>query len=251
MAPLILIATVVLSFLAALGLSALLFKYVFGFAGADPGLPLFVFVFLVALGIDYNIFLMTRVHEEAKEVGTRRGALIGLAATGGVITSAGLVLAGTFLALATLPLVFVAELGLAVALGVLLDTIVVRAVLVTALNLDIGAAMWWPSRLWRTDRERESLRRGLGAGGAQRGGASRGVGPALAGLLTGLLTGCGYAPCRSSAEKNSSAVLVFVCCSPERSTPRCLRKSLVRSAAPNASDGVVLVDSSRIREVSG
>lgn len=149
-APVILIATVVLSFGAALGLSALLFKYVFGFAGADPVMPLFVFVFLVALGIDYNIFLMTRVREEAKEVGTERAALIGLAATGGVITSAGLVLAGTFAALGTLPIVSFAEVGVAVALGVLLDTIVVRAVLVTALNLDVGRTMWWPSQLWRT-----------------------------------------------------------------------------------------------------
>ena len=106
-APLVLVATVVLSFTAALGLSALVFKHVFGFAGADSGLPLFVFVFLVALGIDYNIFLMTRVHEEAKKVGTRRGALVGLSATGGVITSAGLVLAGTFAVLATLPVVVV------------------------------------------------------------------------------------------------------------------------------------------------
>ncbi|MGH3330358.1 MAG: MMPL family transporter, partial [Nocardioidaceae bacterium] len=146
-APLILIATVVLSFAAALGLSALLFKHVFGFAGADVGLPLFVFVFLVALGIDYNIFLMTRVHEEAKVMGTRRGALVALAATGGVITSAGLVLAGTFLVLGTLPVVTFAEIGIAVALGVLLDTIIVRAVLVTALNLDVGRRMWWPSAL--------------------------------------------------------------------------------------------------------
>jgi putative drug exporter of the RND superfamily len=153
LAPVILIGTVVLSFFAALGISALLFKHVFDFAGADPGLPLFVFVFLVALGIDYNIFLMTRVHEESKVHGTRRGALIGLSATGGVITSAGLVLAGTFLALATLPVVAFAEIGMAVALGVLLDTIVVRAVLVTALNLDLGRVMWWPSRLWRTDGE--------------------------------------------------------------------------------------------------
>jgi len=104
-------------------------------------------VFLVALGIDYNIFLMTRVHEEANRYGTRRGALIGLAATGGVITSAGAVLAGTFAVLGTLPLVFLAELGFAVALGVLLDTIVVRSVLVTALNLDVGRHIWWPSRL--------------------------------------------------------------------------------------------------------
>jgi RND superfamily putative drug exporter len=146
-APLVLIATVVLSFTAALGLSALVFRHVFGFAGADSSLPLFVFVFLVALGIDYNIFLMTRVHEEAKVLGTKQGALAGLAATGGVITSAGLVLAGTFAVLGTLPVVAFAEIGVAVALGVLLDTIIVRAVLVTALNLDIGRHMWWPSAL--------------------------------------------------------------------------------------------------------
>ena len=149
LAPVLLIGTVVLSFAAALGASALVFKYVFDFGGADSSFPLFVFVFLVALGIDYNIFLMTRVHEEAKRFGTRRGALIGLAATGGVITSAGAVLAGTFLVLGTLPLVFLAELGFAVALGVLLDTIVVRSVLVTALNLDIGRHIWWPSSLAR------------------------------------------------------------------------------------------------------
>jgi RND superfamily putative drug exporter len=148
LAPVLLIATVVLSFAAALGASALVFDWVFGFGGADSSLPLFVFVFLVALGIDYNIFLMTRVHEESLRHGTRRGALIGLAATGGVITSAGAVLAGTF-AVGSLPLVFLAELGFAVALGVLLDTIVVRSVLVTALNLDIGRHIWWPSRLAR------------------------------------------------------------------------------------------------------
>jgi RND superfamily putative drug exporter len=146
-APLILIATVVLSFGAALGISALVFKYLFDFKGADTSFPLFVFVFLVALGIDYNIFLMTRVREEAHRFGTRRGALIALAATGGVITSAGLVLAGTFAALGTLPLVAFAEIGFAVALGVLLDTIVVRSVLVTALNLDIGRWIWWPGKL--------------------------------------------------------------------------------------------------------
>ncbi|HZB48618.1 MAG TPA: MMPL family transporter [Mycobacteriales bacterium] len=147
LAPVLLIGTVVLSFAAALGASALVFTYVFDFGGTDSSFPLFVFVFLVALGIDYNIFLMTRVHEESKQHGTRRGALIGLAATGGVITSAGLVLAGTFAVLGTLPLVFLAELGFAVALGVLLDTIVVRSVLVTALNLDIGRHIWWPSAL--------------------------------------------------------------------------------------------------------
>ena len=148
-APIMLIATVVLSFSAALGVSSLFFNHVFGYGNADNSFPLFVFVFLVALGIDYNIFLMTRVREEAARHGPRRGALTGLSATGGVITSAGAVLAGTFAALATLPITFLAELGFAVAFGVLLDTIVVRSVLVTALNLDLGRWLWWPSTLYR------------------------------------------------------------------------------------------------------
>jgi RND superfamily putative drug exporter len=152
-APLVLIGTVVLSFGASLGLSALAFRFLFGFAGADTAMPLFVFVFLVALGIDYNIFLMTRVREESRRSGTRQGALTGLAATGGVITSAGAVLAGTFAMLGTLPLVFLTELGFTVALGVLLDTIIVRSVLVTALTMDIGRWMWWPSRLAARRRE--------------------------------------------------------------------------------------------------
>ncbi len=150
-APLILIATVVLSFGAALGISTLLFEYVFGFAGADASFPLFAFVFLVALGIDYNIFLMTRVREETLHSGTRRGSLTALTSTGGVITSAGVVLAATFLVLGTLPLVFLAELGVTVALGVLLDTMIVRSVLVTAINLDLGGRIWWPSSLDRGD----------------------------------------------------------------------------------------------------
>jgi putative drug exporter of the RND superfamily len=148
-APIMLIATVVLSFGAALGVSALFFNHVFNFDAADTTFPLFVFVFLVALGIDYNIFLMTRVREEAKRHGARQGALTGLSVTGGVITSAGAVLAGTFAVLGTLPVTFLTELGFAVAFGVLLDTIVVRSVLVTALNLDIGRHVWWPSRLSR------------------------------------------------------------------------------------------------------
>jgi RND superfamily putative drug exporter len=163
-APLVLVATVVLSYLAALGVSALMFDHVFGFAGADPSFPLWAFVFLVALGTDYNIFLMTRVHEETRQHGMRRGALIGLAATGGVITSAGAVLAGTFAALGSLPLVFVTELGFTVAFGVLLDTFVVRSVLVTALNLDVGRHMWWPSALARERREPAA---GPGAGSAE------------------------------------------------------------------------------------
>ncbi len=149
LAPLILVATVVLSFGASLGLSSLIFRQVFGFAGADASLPLFVFVFLVALGIDYNIFLMTRVREETPQHGTRRASLIALGATGGVITSAGLVLAATFSVLATLPLVAFAEIGFAVALGVLLDSMIVRSVLVTAINLDVGSKIWWPSKLDR------------------------------------------------------------------------------------------------------
>ena len=149
-APLILTATVVLSFAAALGVSSFFFNHVFGFGGADTAFPLFVFVFLVALGIDYNIFLMTRVREEANRRDARRGALAGLAATGGVITSAGFVLAGTFAVLATIPATFLTELGFAVAFGILLDTIIVRSVLVTALNLDLGRWMWWPSRLAHT-----------------------------------------------------------------------------------------------------
>jgi RND superfamily putative drug exporter len=148
-APLLLIGTVVLSFGAALGFSALVFQYAFDINGADSGLPLFAFVFLVALGIDYNIFLMTRVREEAQRAGSRRGALIGLAATGGVITSAGLVLAGTFGTLATLPLTFTLQIGIVVAFGVLLDTIIVRSILVTGLNLDLGRHIWWPARISR------------------------------------------------------------------------------------------------------
>jgi RND superfamily putative drug exporter len=156
-APLLLMATVVLSFGAALGVSALVFRHLFGWGGEDTSFPLYVFVFLVALGIDYNIFLMTRVREEAAKHGTRRGALTGLAATGGVITSAGLVLAGTFAALGSLPLVAFAEIGFAVAFGVLLDTLVVRSVLVTALNLDIGRWMWWPSKLARIHDEQPAV----------------------------------------------------------------------------------------------
>jgi putative drug exporter of the RND superfamily len=148
-APVMLVATVVLSFAATLGVSAFFFDHVFNFGGADTTFPLLAFVFLVALGIDYNIFLMTRVREETHRSGARAGARIGLAATGGVITSAGLVLAGTFAVLTSLPVTSLTELGFAVAFGVLLDTIVVRSVLVTALNLDLGPRVWWPSRLAR------------------------------------------------------------------------------------------------------
>ncbi|MGC0366069.1 RND superfamily putative drug exporter [Rhodococcus sp. 27YEA15] len=147
--PVILIVTVVLSFAATLGVSGFFFTHVFGFAGADQSFPLFAFVFLVALGIDYNIFLMTRVREETLAFGTRTGVLRGLAVTGGVITSAGIVLAATFSVLGILPLVFLAEVGFAVAFGVLLDTIIVRSILVPALSHDIGKLIWWPSKLAR------------------------------------------------------------------------------------------------------
>lgn len=149
-APLLLIGTVVLSFAAALGVSAVVFNGVFGFPGADPVVPLFGFVFLVALGVDYNIFLMTRVREESVRHGTREGVLRGLVVTGGVITSAGLVLAATFAALGVLPILFLAQISFIVAFGVLLDTFLVRSLLVPALAYDIGRAIWWPSKLWRS-----------------------------------------------------------------------------------------------------
>jgi RND superfamily putative drug exporter len=147
LAPIMLLATVVLSFGAALGASAYVFNYIFDFPGADSSFPLFAFVFLVALGIDYNIFLMTRVREESIKLGTKEGVIKALAVTGGVITSAGVVLAATFAVLGVLPLVFLAQLGFAVAFGVLLDTLLVRSVLVPALSLEIGKKIWWPSKL--------------------------------------------------------------------------------------------------------
>ena len=149
LAPVLLVLTVVLSFAATLGVSALVFNHVFGFGNSDPGFPLFAFVFLVALGVDYNIFLMTRVREETLGYGTKEGVQRGLAVTGGVITSAGVVLAATFAVLGVLPLVFLSEVGFTVAFGVLLDTIVVRSILVPALTHDIGRTIWWPSRLAR------------------------------------------------------------------------------------------------------
>jgi RND superfamily putative drug exporter len=145
----LLLLTVVLSFFATLGVCALVFDHIFGFKGTDASFPLFAFVFLVALGIDYNIFLMTRVREEVLKIGTKAGVVRGLTVTGGVITSAGVVLAATFGVLGLLPLVFLAELGFAVAFGVLLDTIVVRSLLVPALVRIIGEKIWWPSKLSR------------------------------------------------------------------------------------------------------
>ncbi|KXO87810.1 hypothetical protein AXK56_15630 [Tsukamurella pulmonis] len=147
LAPILLMATVILSFAATLGVSSIVFNDLLGFPGADPVVPLFAFVFLVALGIDYNIFLMTRAREEAMVVGTRTGILRALTVTGGVITSAGVVLAATFSALAVIPLIFLAQIAFIVAFGVLLDALIVRTLLVPALVHDIGRTVWWPSRL--------------------------------------------------------------------------------------------------------
>jgi len=165
--PLLLVGTVVLSFLAALGVGYFAFEVIFDFPGSDPSLPLFAFVFLVALGVDYNIFLVARAREETFKHGTREGMLRALAVTGGVITSAGIVLAGTFSVLAVLPLVFLTEIGFVVAFGVLLDTFLVRSVLVPALGVSIGKRFWWPSELSRTD----------GTGGPPAVPTGRGPGP--------------------------------------------------------------------------
>ncbi|WP_333778823.1 MMPL family transporter [Streptomyces sp. IBSBF 3136] len=147
--PVLLVATVALNYLATLGIAGLVFRHGFGFSGTDASVPLYGFVFLVALGVDYNIFLMSRVREETVRVGARQGILRGLVTTGGVITSAGVVLAATFAALTVIPLAFLAQIAFIVAFGVLLDTIVVRSLLVPALARDIGPAVWWPSRLAR------------------------------------------------------------------------------------------------------
>jgi RND superfamily putative drug exporter len=149
LAPVLLVASVALSNATALGVSALVFNGIFGFEGADASVPLFAFVFLVALGVDYNIFLMTRVREESLLIGTRPGILRGLGVTGGVITSAGVVLAATFAALGVVPILFLAQIAFIVAFGVLLDTVLVRSLLIPALAYDIGPKIWWPSALGR------------------------------------------------------------------------------------------------------
>jgi putative drug exporter of the RND superfamily len=149
-APLVLIVGNVLSFAATLGASAIVFNHVFHFPGSDPAVTLFGFVFLVALGIDYSIFLMTRVREESVREGTRPGILKGLAVTGGVITSAGVVLASTFAALGVLPILFLAQIAFIVAFGVLLDTIVVRSLFVPSVSYVVGRPIWWPSKLARS-----------------------------------------------------------------------------------------------------
>ena len=144
-APLVLIASVILGFLCTLGLSVLFIRYVVGDPGLDASIPTFAFIFLVALGIDYTIFLMARVREEARTHGTREGTLRALAATGPVITSAGIILAGTFSVLMTLPVTFTFDLGFMVALGILLDTFIVRTIMVPAAIELIGDKIWWPS----------------------------------------------------------------------------------------------------------
>ena len=148
-APVLLTITVVLSFAATLGIAALAFNQLFAFPGSDPGVVLIGFVFLIALGVDYNIFLMSRAREESLEVGTRQGILRALTVTGGVITSAGLVLAATFGALAVLPLLILTQVAFIVAFGVLLDTLVVRSLVVPAAVYLLGDRVWWPSRLAR------------------------------------------------------------------------------------------------------
>ena len=151
LAPLLLVLSVVLSYAAAMGVSAFVFNNILGFPGADATVPLFGFVFLVALGVDYNIFLMSRVREESLKHGTRPGILRGLGVTGGVITSAGVVLAATFAALGVIPIMFLVQLAFIVAFGVLLDTVLVRSLLVPALAYDIGPRIWWPGKLGRPE----------------------------------------------------------------------------------------------------
>lgn len=146
-APLVLVVANVVSFGATIGIAALVFDHILGFTGGDPSIPLYGFVFLVALGIDYSIFLMTRVREESIVRGTRPGVLVGLAVTGGVITSAGIVLASTFSALAVLPIVFLVQIAFIVGFGVLLDTFVVRSLLVPSVAYSLGPRIWWPARL--------------------------------------------------------------------------------------------------------
>jgi RND superfamily putative drug exporter len=143
-APVLLIASVVLSCAATMGLTALLFHAI-GHPRMDNSTPLLAFLFLVALGVDYTIFLMTRAREDARDLGTRAGILRALTVTGGVITSAGVVLAATFAVLTSFPLVITLHLGLVVPIGILIDTFVVRTLLVPALTVHIGRRVWWPS----------------------------------------------------------------------------------------------------------
>jgi putative drug exporter of the RND superfamily len=145
-APIVLVATTALSFTASFGLANLLWRHGLGYAGVESVIPIYIFIFLVALGVDYNIFLSARIREESRRLGLRAGTVRGLGVTGGVITAAGIVLAGTFAALTQIPEVSITEVGTAVALGVLLDTLLVRTILVPASFLTIGERVWWPAR---------------------------------------------------------------------------------------------------------
>jgi putative drug exporter of the RND superfamily len=171
-APLVLVTTTALSFAASFGLSDLLWRYGLGYSGIESQVPVYIFIFLVALGIDYNIFLAARIREEARHLGTRRGTLRGLSVTGGVITAAGVVLAATFAALVLEPTVYLTEVGTAVAIGVLLDTLFVRTVLVPAALLTIGERVWWPTRPGRTQNAASTASQGArsshGAGARAR-----------------------------------------------------------------------------------
>jgi len=153
-APVILVTTVVATYVASLGISWVLFTQVFGFERLDDTAPLYAFVFLVALGVDYNIFLVSRARQEAREHGVRQGMLRALAATGGVITSAGILLAAVFAVLGVLPLVVLAQVGVIICVGVLLDTLVVRTLLVPAIALVLGDRFWWPRRVSQKAEER-------------------------------------------------------------------------------------------------
>jgi putative drug exporter of the RND superfamily len=150
-APLVLVVTTALSFAGSFGLSSLIWRYALGYNGVQSVIPVYIFIFLVALGVDYNIFLSARIREESRRLGLRQGTLRGLGVTGGVITAAGIVLAGTFAALTQIPQVDITEVGTAVALGVLLDTLLVRTVLVPASLLAIGERVWWPNRRYHAD----------------------------------------------------------------------------------------------------
>jgi putative drug exporter of the RND superfamily len=146
-APLYLVATVVLSYAFALGATTLIFTEIFNQPDSDPGLPTFAFIFLVALGVDYNIFLISRIREEAEHQQTKEAVITGLERTGGVITSAGVILAGTFLALMSLPLEALFQIGFTIAFGLLVDTFLVRTILVPAIAFKLGERNWWPSRI--------------------------------------------------------------------------------------------------------
>jgi RND superfamily putative drug exporter len=146
-APLYLVATVVLSYGFAIGASTLIFTELFNQPDGDPSLPTIAFIFLVALGVDYNIFLISRIREEATHQETKGAVISGLERTGGVITSAGLILAGTFSALMALPLEAIFQIGLTVAFGLLVDTFIVRTLLVPAIAFKLGERNWWPSAI--------------------------------------------------------------------------------------------------------